>query len=106
MWKGYFGEEYFKQRNDICKDPEAGMSLVYFSDSLSSAFGEGRGSERLGDLPRIMLWINSQAGGEGKFAACQSRAHLLLYGNWPHSRSWAPAACGHWLLPVGGGRMG
>jgi len=66
--------------------PEAGMSLVCFSDSSSSLHGGMRSLERLGDLRGVMLLVSGQAGLEGKFVACWSRAGASL-ANWPHFRT-------------------
>ena len=66
--------------------PEAGMSLVCFSDSSSSLHGGMRSLERLGDLRGVMLLVSGQAGLEGKFGACWSRAGASL-ANWPHFRT-------------------
>ena len=41
-----------------------------FSASSSSDLREERGSERLGDLPGVMLLISGQAGPESKSVAC------------------------------------
>lgn len=58
------------RENGVCKGPEAGMSSVSFFDSSSSATGGKNSSERLRDLPKVILLISGQAGPEGKWAAC------------------------------------